>query len=190
MTTGTISSWNGQLPNDVDLDSGVLYIGSSVFSAQEGGLKYDENKTIRQIAFDGQRSPIAGLDRTVEYKPKISGTIIQVPIASLESMNPGMGLVTVAGGPSGATQLQSKVAGVLYAAADYLANVKAIWERGDGTYFQVRFPKAVVVKWDVAGTDKQEAKWNIEIEARLDMTVSGAKVSDPPMVYEYFAPAP
>lgn len=188
MTQAPLSSWNGQLPAGVLLDSGILYIGTSIFAAQDGGLKFDPAKTMRQIAFDGQRSAVKGLDRTTGFMPKISGTIIQTPFSTFESLEPGAVLATVAGGPTGATQVQPKSAGVLYAAGDYLANVKAVWNVADGTLFQIRFPAALVVKWDITGVDKVEAKWAIEIEARLDMAASGAHVYDAPYVAEY-APA-
>lgn len=190
MSPTPLSSWTGQLATDILLDTGILYVGSSIFSAQEGGLKYDEGKTIREIEFAGKRSAVATLDRTVMFKPKLTGTILELPATSLLSIEPGASSATVSGGPSGASQYQPKAAGVLYAAADYLSNVRAAWQRTDGTYFQVRFPKALCIKWDIAGTDKQEGKFAIEIEGRLDMTVSGAHVSDPPMVYEYFSVTP
>jgi hypothetical protein len=188
-----LSSWNGQIPTDVLLDSGILLIGSSpavAFSAQEGGLKWDPGKTLRQIAFDGQHSDIAGLDRTVTWKPKLTCTILEIPLAAWSQLEPGSVLATVAGGPSGATQVQPKPAGVLYAAGDYIANARVAWQRTDGTYFQIRMPKALVGKWDVAGTDKAEGKWAIEIEPRLDMAVSGQLVSNCPFVGEYFTVTP
>jgi hypothetical protein len=189
MPTLPIASWNGALPNDLLLDSGVLYIGANVFAAQDGALKYDRGISMRQTAFDGQRSPIVGLDRTTELKPKLTGTIIQFPSATLQSLSPGMVAVTFTGGPTGATQLQPKTPGVLYAAGDYLANVRAVWQRGDGTFFQIRFPKSLCVKWDVAGVEKAEAKINFEIDARLDMAAAGVSIYTPPMIYEYFTAA-
>jgi hypothetical protein len=185
-----LSSWNGQLPTDVLLDSGILYIGAAIFSAQEGGLKFEPGKTIRSIPFDGQRAPIAGLDRTVEWKSSISGTIMEIPSTAFVDLEPGATTVTVAGGPTGATQVQPKAAGTLYAAGDYLANVRCVWQRGDGTYVQVRFPKCLCSKWDLTGKDKEEGKFAVTFEARLDMTVSGQLVSNPPFVMEYFSGTP
>lgn len=188
-----LSSWNGQLPTDVILDSGILYFGASpgtAFSAQRGGLKWDPGEEKRQIEFDGQHSGVAGLDRTTFWKAKLSGNFLQVPVAAWSQLEPGAALATVAGGPAGATQVQPKSAGVLYAAGDYLANARIAFMRGDGTYFQIRMPKAVVVKWDLSGTEKEEGLYAIEIEARLDMTVSGNTPATPPFVGEYFTGAP
>lgn len=188
-----LSSWNGQIPTDVLLDSGYFLIGASpqnAFSAQEGGLKWDPGKTLREIDFDGRRSAVAGLDRTVFWKPKLTVTLLEIPLAAWSQLEPGSVLATVSGGPSGATQVQPKPAGVLYAAGDYIANARIAWQRTDGTYFQIRMPKALVTKWDIAGTDKQEGKWAVEIEPRLDMGVSGQLVNNPPYVGEYFTVQP
>ncbi len=188
-----LSSWNGQIPNDVLLDSGIILIGPSpavAYSAQEGGVKWDPGKTIREIEFDGKRSAVAGLDRTVMWKPKLTATILEVPLPAWSQLEPGSVLATVAGGPSGATQIQPKPAGIMYAAGDYIINARVAWQRTDGTYFQIRMPKALVVKWDIAGTDKQEAKWAIELEPRLDMSVTGQLINNPPFVGEYFSATP
>lgn len=189
-----LSSWNGQIPTDVLLDSGVFLIGTSpqlAFSAQEGGLKWDPGKTLRQIAFDGQRSNIVQLDRTVSFAgAKLTVTILEVPLAAWSQLEPGSVLATVAGGPSGATQVQPKPAGVPYAIGDYIVNARIAWQRTDGSYFQIRMPKALVMKWDIASTDKQEGKFAIEVEPRLDMGVSGQLVNNPPYVGEYFSVQP
>jgi hypothetical protein len=188
-----LSSWNGQIPTDVLLDSGIFLIGASpgvAFSAQEGGLKWDPGKALHEITFDGLRAPIAGLDRTTGWKAKLTMTLLEIPLAAWSQLEPGSVLATVAGGPSGASQVWPKPAGVLYAAGDYIANARIAWQRTDGTYFQIRMPKALVGKWDIAGTDKAEGKWAIEVEPRLDMSVSGQLINNPPFVGEYFTVTP
>ena len=185
-----LGSWTGTLPADVMLDSGVLYIGSSIFSAQNGGLKFDPTRTVRQVIFDGQRSPILGLDRTVETKAVITGTILEVPDSKFISIEPGATLAVTTGGPASAVAMQPKQASIMYAVGDYLSNVRAIWQRGDLSYVQIRFPRALCTKWDLVGKDKEEALWAITIEARLDMAVSGQLVSNPNWVIEYFTTAP
>jgi hypothetical protein len=187
MPNPPLTSWTPNILNDVLMDTGILYIGASAFAAQDGGVKYDPMVTLRQIPFDGSRAPIVGLDRVVEYKPKITGNVIELERTNLLQLHPGASAVTIAGGPAGASQYWPKRAGVNYLVGDYLTNVRLIWLRTDNTYFQVRFPKAIVVKWDIAAQDKQEGKIAIELEARLDMAPSGALPSDPPMVYEYSA---
>lgn len=188
-----LSSWNGQLPTDVQLDSGILYINGAIFSAQDGGLKFDPGKEIRDIPFDGRRSKVKGIDRTVFWTPVISGNIMQVPVANFGVIEPGASAPssTITGGPSGATQRVGKSAGVLYASGDYIVQPRVVWYRGDGTYVQVRFfDGGLCTKWDETGQDKSEVKYAIEIEARLDLTASGRQVYDCPFVMEYFSVAP
>ena len=64
------------------------------------------------------------------------------------------------------------------------------WQRTDGSYFQIRMPKALVGKWDIAGTDKAENEVGDRIEPRLDMAVSGQLIDNPPFVGEYFWSTP
>lgn len=187
-----LSSYTTTLPSDVLLDTGIMYLGASIFAAQDGGIKFDPGKTFRQVQFDGQRSRIKGLDRTVAFAPKITGTVIEMSPALMLDFEPGAVPATVAGSPAGfTTGYEPKQAGVLFLAGDYIASCRVIWQRGDGTYVQVRFfDGALCAKWDMAGTDKQEVKIAIELEAVLDMTVSGRKVSDPPFIIEFFSTAP
>jgi hypothetical protein len=187
-----LSSYTTTLPSDVMLDTGILYIGNSIFAAQDGGIKFDPGKTFRQIAFDGQRSRIRGLDRTVMFAPKITGNVLELSPTTIPSLEPGAQSVSLPGSPTGfTTGYEPKSAGTLFLENDYISTPRCIWQRGDGTYVQVRFyDGALVTKWDLAGTDKQEVKIAIELEAVLDMTVSGRKVSDPPFVIEFFATSP
>lgn len=184
----TLSGYTDALPDDVLLDSGVLYIGDTPYAASVGGLKFDPQKEVRNIEFDGKRTAIKGLDRTVGFAPVLSGTVLNFPNDALDTLEPGATGVT--DGAFGVTGLKPKRAGLLYETGDYLANVRCIWERGDGTYVQVRFPAALVQKWDVQGTDKEEAKIAVEIGARLDMGVSGTNIGDAPYRVEYFSAAP
>lgn len=185
-----LSSWNGNLGSEALMDGGILYIGSAIFSGQEGGLKFDPKKTARQIPFDGQVSPVVGLDRTVAMEAMISGVIMQVPYTAFVDLEPGATTVTISGGPSGATQLQPKAGRTMYVAGDYIANLRGIWQRADGTFKQVRFPKCLCTKWDLVGKDKEEGKYSVEFSARLDMAVTGQLISNPPYVVEYFTVAP
>ena len=186
-----LSSWTPTLPEDVIVDSGVLYIGPATFAAHTGGLKFDPTRTLRQVVFDGQRSPIKGLDRTVEMNAVITGTIIQLNPENFLIIEPGAHtpVPPVPGGPSGATQLMPKLGSLMFAAGDYLTNVRCIWQRGDYSYVQVRMPAALCTKWDITSVDKEEAKIAVTIEARLDMTVLGQLTGNPAWVIEYYAAA-
>lgn len=191
MTT-PLSSYNEKLPDDVLLESGVVYIGSSIFAATDGGIKFDPGKSTRDVQFDGMRSKIKGLTRTIGFDAKISGVAVQLGPTLIPQIEPGATAVSLSGAPAGfTTGYQPKQAGVLYAVGDYLSAPRCIWQRGNGTYVQVRFyDGGFVDKWDAAGTDKQEVKTTFEICSVLDMSVTGRKTSDCPYVIEYFATAP
>jgi hypothetical protein len=186
-----LSSWTSTFPSTALLDTGVLYIGSGIWSAHDGGLECDLKTERRNMQFDGKRSDVALLDRNVGFDGFIRGPVMEISEALLKQYDGGATLVTVTGGPSGATQIAPKPAGTMYVAGDYLSNVRAVWQLAGGTYFQVRFPKSLVVMWTpITGRDKEEVKLNIEIRPRLDMSVSGQLTGNCPWVEEFFAAAP
>lgn len=184
--TAPLTGFTSQFPSDVLIDSGVLYVGASVFGAFQGGLKFDPGVEYLNTNFDGKRSPVKLLDRKNMQMPKISGTVIQLSTTNVGQIEPGATVVG-AGAWTGSTSYQPKRAGAYLASGDYLTNVRAIWLRGGGNFVQVRFPSALVTKYDVTSQDGQEVAIALEIEARLDMTVSGANVGDSSFRIEYLA---
>jgi hypothetical protein len=181
-----LSSYNATFPADVLLDSGVLYAGASLFGAFSGGLKFDPGTEWRSVEFDGKRSNIKGLDRKAKMMPKISGTVIQLSTSVVDAIEPGSTAV-VTGAWTGSTSYAPLAAGSFIAASDYLADVRAIWQRGGGGYVQIRFPAAVVTKYDISAQDGQEVAIAIEIEARLDLSVTNSTSADAPFRIEYLA---
>lgn len=181
------SGYSTSLPDDILLDTAVLYFGTSLYGATKGGLRYQPQREFRNVEFDGKRSPIKGLDRVVSRMPKIVGTVIEIAPADIALLEPGstqLALIT------GVTSFRGKAAGSLFVSGDYVSDVKCIWQRGNGDYFRVRFPSAIIEVFDgPQGADKEEATINIEIGARLDMGVSGAQPGDDPALLEYLAEA-
>lgn len=187
MTNPPISSYDAAFPSDVLLSTAALYIGSDVFGGTLGGLTFNPNSEIVNLDFDGKRAMIAGLDRTVRRRAVFSGTAQRLGVSDLEKFEPGGS--STSGWSSGAAYVPPK-AGTLYTTGMYLSNVMMRWMRGNGQYFQVRFPKGLVTAWQIADNDPQAAGMQIEIEARVDMAVSGARASDPGYLYEYLATQP
>lgn len=190
--TAPLTGYTSSLPSDILLDSGVLYVGATVFGAFAGGIKFDPGVTYRNADFDGKRSPVRLLDRVTMRMPKISGTVIQLSTTNVAQIEPG---ATVAGTGAwtgtAASSYAPKAAGQLLVSGDYLSDVRAIWQRGGatasaGSYVQVRFPSALCTKYDVTGQDGAEVAIAIEIEARLDPTLSGfTSVGAAPFRIEY-----
>lgn len=188
--TAPLTGYTSSLPSDVLLDSGVLYVGATVFGAFAGGLKFDPGVTYRAADFDGKRSPVKGLDRVTMRMPKISGTCIQLATANIAQIEPGSA-TAVTGAWTASTSYAPKSAGQLLASGDYLSDVRCIWQRGGatsaaGSYVQVRFPSALCIKYDITGQDGAEIAIAIEIEARLDPTLSGfTNIGSAPFRIEY-----
>lgn len=172
---------------DALLDSGVLYVGASVFGAFQGGLKFDPGITYRNTDFDGKRSPVKLLDRKMMTAPKISGTVIQLSTTNVGQIEPGAS-VTATGAWTGSTSYAPKRAASFLVAGDYLTDVRAIWLRASGGFVQVRFPAGLLTKYDVTSQDGAEVAIALEVEARLDTGVSGfTNVGDAPYRIEYIA---
>ena len=188
--TAPLTGYTSSLPSDILLDSGVLYVGATVFGAFAGGLKFDPGVTYRNADFDGKRSPVEGLDRVTMRMSKISGSVIQLATANVAQIEPGAA-TTATGAWTGSTSYAPKSAGQLLAAGDYLSDVRCIWQRGGatssaGSYVQVRFPSGLCTKYDITGQDGAEVAIAIEIEARLDPTLSGfSNVGAAPFRIEY-----
>jgi hypothetical protein len=166
------SGYSATLPADILLDSGLLLINNTTpYGVSMGDLAFDPGITRKQVGFDGQRAPIVGLDRTVDFAPKISGSMKEL------SGTRATGLYE-AGSTSalnaGVTTITPKNAGILLVTGEYLTNVRLAFPRGSGGYAWVKFPKALCTKYDIAGKDKDEAVIKIEIEARLDMSVAAS----------------
>ncbi len=194
-----LTGYTSTLPSDVLLDSGVLYIGTTVFGAFAGGIKFDPGITYRNIDFDGKRTPVRLLDRVTMRMPKISGTVIQLTATAGVSVAGGVaqiepGAATNATGAwSSVTSFDPKIAGQLLVAGDYITDLRAIWQRGGatsaaGSYVQVRFPSAVCTKYDITGQDGAEVAIALEFEARLNTDASGfSNVGEAPYRIEYIS---
>ena len=180
-----ISGYTSDLPSDILLDSGVLYVGTSVRGVSRGGLSFDPGKSWNNIEFDGKRSDVLGLHRVTKFEPVISGTMLEFDSAELVEYEPGL---TSAG--TGTVVYTMKDAGTLLASGDYMTDVRLVFERGaqSGAYAAVHFPKALVRKWSVKGVDNDVAEIAVEIVAVLDM--SGGQLTDCPYKIELRATLP
>jgi len=184
--TAPLTGFTSTFPTDVLVDSGVLYVGAAVFGAFQGGLKFDPGVEYLNTVFDGKRSPVRLLDRKSMMTPKITGTVIQLSTTNVAQIEPGA-TVTATGAWTGSTSYAPKRAASYLVAGDYLTDVRCIWLRGGGNFVQIRFPSALLLKYDATSQDGQEVAISIELEARLDMSVSGANVGDAPYRIEYIA---
>lgn len=180
-----LTAYTNSLPGDVLLDSGVLFVGPTPFGVSRGGLKFDPKKATRQIVFDGMRSDIAGNDRTTKFDASISGKFIQFNAPQIALIEPDISSASA----SGVVTYAPKDAGVLYSAGAYLTNLRILFERSSSTdasplYAAVLFAKAICVKYSLVGKDNDEVEIDCEFVARLDMSVGGTELNDPPYKIE------
>jgi hypothetical protein len=186
-----ISGWSSTLAKDVLLDTGVLFVGATAIGVSRGGLSFDPAKELRNIEFDGKKSPLLGLDRYTKFATVISGTMIELGQADVGGFYEPGSTSTFASATAVTGVITPKKAGILLVPGDYLTNLALVCERADGTGFvRWRFPKAVCRKYGpVKGIDGEEFEVPVEFAAVLDMGASGATIGDSPYVYEGVATA-
>lgn len=174
-------------PTVVGLGAGLIYIGTTLWGATRGGVRSATGQEMRSIEFDGRTGRILGHDRIVGWDPTIAFDIVEFSAAVLARINPGSTSVTV----GGTTTITPRDANVLLVSGDYMTNFLAAWPRGDGTYFRIRFPKALVISYEGPnGTDKEEAVASVTVAAALDLAGVGATTDDAPFVLETGLVAP
>lgn len=186
-----INGYTGNLPSDVLLLPGVLYIGSTPIGVFRKGGQFEPGHEFVNLEFPGKQSPIKLLDRKFFGTAKFSGTLIEIGEAATGNqaakLEPGVASAT-AGSPS-VTTLTPEAGGTFLASGRYQSNVRLIYDRGVGTgtkrYFAILFACGLFTKYGpISGEGtREEAEIPFEVEARKDM--SSGVVGDAPYVLEY-----
>lgn len=167
MSSGYDSTTKGGLILNVPVVYfGTVLTGTTVagtkFGLTEGGVDFDPGKTDRHVTGDGIRAPIAGLEYPIDYNSHLKFKIKQFATSNVDVLEPG------------STQVGDVITpiacGTLYVAGDYLTDVMAVGQRGDGGLFVVHFPVGKVIKWKLDTKDKVEAMIDVDIQAYLDGT--------------------
>jgi len=168
------SALTATLPQDLALNTAVIYVGSSIvgatiagdkLSATQGGVDFKPGKKEREVEYDGKRSETEQMAYVIEYDSHITGSIIQLGATQIPLLEPGAAVDT-----AGSVTVYTPIAGdTLYPASAYLDDVRAVWQRGNGGLFIVHFPKAQIKMWDLDSKDKAEAKAKIDIKAILSL---------------------
>lgn len=161
------------------LDSGRVYIGNAVFSVTRGSVRTDPGKAIRQVPFDGQRAPIAGLDRATRWESTITATFLEYSAAKAAQLNPGATSGTV----GGVTTVTPPDAGEFL---DPIANVRAVFDKGDGGLYEFRLPMAFPMVRGIAGEDNGEAGYEVVFAGRNDWDGTTVTTDSPPYVEKFY----
>jgi hypothetical protein len=170
-----LTGYTANLPTDVALNMGVLFrtiAGTSTkIGVTQGPPDFDPGVEMSDVVFDGMRCRLSGLTRKTGFKPIIKGTLIEfAPAAAGKQtliLEPGSGEATA----TGVTTTTPKSAGIFFATADYVTNLRWIFDRGNGAYTAILFPIALCTKWSMKGVDKAEAQISFEFEAIGDPAV-------------------
>jgi hypothetical protein len=163
-----LTGYTTNLPTDLALNAGVLMRTISAVSTKlgvtRGAPDFDPGVDISDVQFDGMRMRLKGLSRKTGWKPVIKGTLIELgPAASGKQtlvLEPGSTEATV----GGVTTTTPKAAGAMFAANDYVTDLRWIFERGSSGFFAIYFPVALCTKWSLKGNDKTEAEISFEFE--------------------------
>lgn len=184
------SSYTTDLPNDILLDTGVLYYdpvtpGTMVkFGGTRGGLTFNRNRDVRAIPFDGASGETAGLHRYIDGVPTIEGTVIVIDDTKAAILEPGSTTSDSGVDPSvirTITPLPYRT--MLDSATDY-HKWHVIWKRGNGGTFKVVFPVGLAVINTIGAQDNNEGEMPIVIRAVND-PADIASTDEVPAPYYY-----
>lgn len=184
-----LSGYLTTLPSDLLLSPAIIRVGSANLGVTKGPPRWEPGWSLEHFDFDGRHAIIKGLSRKFYGEARLSFTLLDVgeaatgnQIAKLEAGS----TAATAGAPS-VTTITPKAAGALYAAGDYLTDVRAIWERSIGTgtklYFTILLSAAIVLPYTVADVAKDVATTEWMIAGVKDMATG--TISDAPYKYEY-----
>lgn len=164
--------WSATLPTDILPNSGAIYLGANgsglLLGRTVGGITFDPGRSVEPIKFDGLRAPVRGLHWITDYKAMIKTKLIQFSSTTFTDLEPGWASASGSAGVSTYYTLQQ--ASTLFAPGSYLTDVRAIWKRSDGSYFQIRMHYALVEKYTLAAKDKNIAEIDAEFHGVVDPT--------------------
>src|SRR3990167_4668475 len=119
------SGYTSRLPDDVLLDTGVLYVNNTIWGATRGGIAFDPGTEWRHIGYDGEKAPRIGLDRKAYVAPKFSGRFLHFGPEDIAKFEPGS---TTAGSDPATLVVTPQPAGVLLAEGEYLSQVRLVFD--------------------------------------------------------------
>lgn len=161
------SAYTSRLPTDTILDMAVLRydVGGTptVVGVSRGGLKFDPGITLKEMEYDGRRSPIVGGDRVSFRRPNFSGTLLLMGPEDWRIYEPACGGTGTTPGT-----VTPKAAGAPFVIGEYLKTVSLTYARSGPGLVVVTFMYGLCTKYEVNATDQNEGEVPLTIEARLD----------------------
>lgn len=172
MSSAYSSSTKGSLVLNVPVVWwGATLTGTAVsgtkFGLTEGGVDFDGGRVDRQVTGDGIRAKIAGLEYPIDYNTVMKFKVKEIGSSNISLLEPGSTSETVG---SATTYTPIECATLYVQGTDYLTDVMAVGQRGDGGLFVVHLPVAKIVKWKLDTKDKVEGMIDVELHGYLDGT--------------------
>jgi hypothetical protein len=183
------SSYTSDLPNDILLDTGVLYYdpvtpGTMVkFGGTRGGLQFNRGRTIRTVEVDGVSSPVVGIQRFIEGDATITGTAIVFSSAKLAVLEPGSEVDDSGTDPNVIRTITPMAMRTMIPSTAY-HEWHVIWKRGNGGTFKVVFPVGLASFDSISAADNNEGEIAITITA-ANTASDAASTDETPATYYY-----
>lgn len=164
-----LTGYTTNLPTDTLLNMGVFYYTRSgipaLLGVTLGGADFDPGVELGEIEFEEKPSRLKGLTRRIGFAPVIKGTLLEFgPQASGSQVGVLEGGSTEATA-SGTTTVTPRAAGSLFAAGEYVVDLRMIFQRASGGYATLYFPLAKVRKYTVTGAPRKNPPIAFEFEA-------------------------
>lgn len=182
------SSYTSDLPNDILLDSGVLYYdpvtpGTMVkFGGTRGGLTFNRGRTLRTVPVDGVSTAVVGLQRFVEGDATITGTVIVFDDTRLDILEPGSTSSDSGTDPDVVRTITPLAFRTMIPSSAY-HKWQCIWKRGNGGTFKVTMPVGLAVIDSIGAQDNNEGESPITITAATSATDAAASDETPAQYY-------
>lgn len=155
-----VSGFTDTTAEDVLTDAGILVVGTPgdegtpmLLGASVDGFTWDPGKQLREMNFDGKRSPVVKGHRITGYQSVVSGAMLEFGDAQIPVFEAG---ATRTAGPP--ILYTPKDAGAFFAEDDYVQNLWLFLERGVAGYLKVAYDWALVRKYTLVSKDNDEVK--------------------------------
>jgi hypothetical protein len=184
------TSYTTDLPNDILLNTGVLYYdpvtpGTMVkWGGTRGGLTFNRNREIRTVEVDGVTGGVRGIQRYIGTgDASITGTSIVFGPARLAVLEPGSETADTGTDPNVIRTITPLASNTMIPDAAY-HEWHCIWDRGNGGTFKVIFPIGVAQIDSISAADNNEGESPITIMAVSD-EADAASSNQLPATYYY-----
>jgi hypothetical protein len=151
---------------DIYYDAGVGYVAGNPLSITRGGGQFDPQEETEDYDFPGKCAPVEGLDEVVSVRPIIRTRFMLTGEYQFTIYRPG-GTWADHASIEGARTYTPQAMRQALASGVYIRDFIFVWPRARGDYIAVHFPVALVKRYGMGSTDKDEGEIPVEVEARI-----------------------